>query len=315
MNLYAIRRVGLAIPTLFILSVMVFLIVRVLPGDVVTILSEGMAATPEQLQSERRRLGLDRPLYDQYIAWTSALARGDMGNSLWSGRPVGEELLSKLPVTAELGILALLFSVSIGVPAGIVSAVKRDTAPDYLGRSIAVIGLAVPNFWLATVILIGLSLIVGWVPQLTYVPIWIDPWQNVVQFIMPAMVLGTHLSALVMRITRTTMLDVLNQDYVRTAWAKGLKASTVVARHALRNALIPVITVIGLETAQVAGGSIVMEAIFGLPGVGKYVFDVILVRDYPAVQGVMLYLGAFVIIVNLMVDVSLAYFDPRIRYR
>lgn len=315
MRQYAIRRVLLVPVTLFLVTVVVFSLVRLLPGDVVTILLQDSQLTEADRLRELERLGFARPVYEQYITWLSNVLRGDMGKSLWSGRPVLGELQQKIPVTLELAALAIVFAMLIGIPIGIISAIRQDSIVDYLSRSLAIGGLSVPPFWLATMFVVFAAIWLRWIPPVRFVPFFDNPWANLQQFFVPALLLGISFSAAMMRMTRTTMLEVLRQDYIRTAWAKGLTERVVLGRHSLKNAMIPVVTIIGVELAQVVGGSVIMESIFGLPGIGKFMFQVIGVRDYPAVQGINLVVAAFVLFINLVVDLSHGYLDPRIRFR
>ncbi|MBI4308518.1 MAG: ABC transporter permease [Chloroflexi bacterium] len=315
MRQYLVSRVLLLVPTLFIISVMVFAVVRLFPGDVLDFLTAEANVSREDVDKERERLGLMKPLHEQYLTWVGSMLRGDFGRSLWTKRPVATDIQRRLPVTVELGILSLFFSVVIGIPIGILSAVRQDSSMDYAARSVAIFGLSVPGFWLATMLILFLSVGFHWLPPLRYASPDVDPWQNIQQFIAPAFILGLHLAAVLMRMTRTALLEVLRQDYIRTAWAKGLRERVILARHAFRNSLIPVVTILGLQVALLIGGSVIMESIFNLPGLGQYIFQVILVRDYPAIQAVNLLLASFVMVANLLVDVSLAYIDPRILYR
>lgn len=315
MREYAMRRLLLVPVTLFLVTVFVFSLVRLLPGDVVTILLQDSQLTEADRLRELERLGFAKPVHEQYIIWLGNIFRGDMGKSLWSGRPVFGELQQKIPVTLELAALAILIAMLLGIPIGIISAIRQDTIFDYVSRSIAIGGLSIPPFWLATMFVVFAAILLRWIPPVRYVPFFDNPWVNLQQFIFPSLLLGISFSAAMMRMTRTTMLEVLRQDYVRTAWAKGLTERVVLYRHSLKNAMIPVVTIIGVELAQVVGGSVIMETIFGLPGIGKFMFQVIGVRDYPAVQGINLVVASFVIFINLMVDLSHGYLDPRIRFR
>ncbi|MFH1485302.1 MAG: ABC transporter permease [Chloroflexota bacterium] len=315
MREYTIRRILLVPLTLFLVTIFVFSVVRLLPGDVVTILLRDSDFTEEDRLRELERLGFAKPVHEQYITWMSNIFRGDMGKSLWCGRPVFGELQQKLPVTLELAALAIFFAMLMGIPIGIISAIRQDTSFDYFFRSIAIGGLSVPGFWLATMFVVFAGLWFRWIPPVRYVAFFDNPLANIQQFIMPAFLLGINFSAAMMRMTRTTMLEVLRQDYIRTAWAKGLTERVVLYRHSLKNALIPVVTILGVELAQVIGGSVIMETIFGLPGIGKFMFQVIGVRDYPAVQGINLLVASFILFINLLVDLSHGYLDPRIRFQ
>ena len=240
---------------------------------------------------------------------------GDLGNSLWQTTPVTEQLAARLPVTFELGLLAVLIGLSIALPIGVYSAIRQDTAGDYIARSFSILMLAIPSFWLGTMVLVIPSIFWGWSPEVSYIPFREDPVGNIKQLLLPAVVLGTALSAITMRMTRTMMLEVLRQDYIRTAMAKGLPERLVVVRHALRNALIPVVTLIGLQAPIVIGGTVILEQIFGIPGMGLLLLDAVNQRDYPIITGVFLVVGVAVMLINLLVDLSYGLLDPRVRVR
>ncbi len=314
MRQYVARRLLLFIPTLALIAVFVFAVVRWFPGDIVLVLTRDADFSAEDVAAERARLGLDKPVVEQFAVWSLNMLKGDLGKSLYSKRPVIEEMRQRLPVTVELGAIAILFSLLIGIPVGIVSAVRQDSLPDYLARSVAIAALSVPSFWLATMTILVLSLQFQWIPPLQYVPFFENPWENLQLMLFPGLILGINMSGALMRMTRTTLLEVLRQDYIRTARAKGLLDRFVLYRHALKNTLIPVMAIIGLEMAHVIGGSVVLESIFGLPGVGKFVFDVVLGRDYPAIQAANLMLALFVLGINLIIDLSQAFLDPRLRH-
>ncbi|MDO8531889.1 MAG: ABC transporter permease [Dehalococcoidia bacterium] len=314
MRQYVARRLLLFIPTLALIAVFVFAVVRWFPGDIVLVLTRDADFSAEDVAAERARLGLDKPVVEQFAVWSLNMLKGDLGKSLYSKRPVIEEMQQRLPVTVELGAIAILFSLLIGIPVGIVSAVRQDSLPDYLARSVAIGALSVPSFWLATMTILVLSLQFQWIPPLQYVPFFENPWENLQLMLFPGLILGINMSGALMRMTRATLLEVLRQDYIRTARAKGLLDRFVLYRHALKNTLIPVMAIIGLEMAHVIGGSVVLESIFGLPGVGKFVFDVVLGRDYPAIQAANLMLALFVLGINLLIDISQAFLDPRLRH-
>lgn len=316
MGSYLLRRLGLAVITILGVSFLTFSSVRLIPGDVVDVLSSGSGVTHiEGKEALRRQLGLDRPLPVQYVAWMSKIVRGDFGRSLISNDSVAANVRSRMPVSLELGILATLFGFLIGVPIGIISAMRQDTWLDYALRSISVGMLAIPGYWIATLVIVYGALWFGWTPPIIYIPFNEDPWGNIRQFLLPAALLGITGSAGLMRLTRTTMLEVLRQDYVRTAWSKGLSERVVVVRHALRNAMIPVVTLMGLSLATIAGGTVIFEQIFNLPGMGRYLFLSVNQRDYPAVQGVVLVFAAIVVFANLLTDIAYGVLDPRIRYQ
>ena len=320
MRTYVIRRLLLFIPTLFILSMLVFFAVRALPGDIVdVILGENQfgAITAEEKDRLRVIMGLDVPAHIAYVRWMRGiLLEGTLGQSLQRGnRPVEGKILARVPVSLELGGVALLIGLLIALPVGIYSAVRQDTLGDYAGRSIAIFGLATPNFWLALMVLIFPGIWWGWTPPLRLFDFSEDPVAHIGMFIIPGLILGTGLSAATMRMMRTMMLEVLRQDYVRTAWAKGLRERVVVVRHVLKNALIPVITLIGLQLPILVGGSVIIETLFNLPGLGSLLVGSLAKRDYPMVSGINLFFGAFILFNNLLIDLLYAYLDPRIRYQ
>ena len=314
MGQYIIRRLAMLIPTLFGMSILIFLLLRLLPGDVVDVLvgSDSQASTAARDQL-RESMGLDDPIPVQYLNWLGDLIQGDLGTSLRSGQPVGELLLQSLPITLELAFLAVVIATVVAIPLGVISAVKRDTTLDFSSRVVGLIGLSLPSFWVATLALLVTSKLLGWVPPLQFISPFEDLGGNLQQMILPATALAIQLMAIEMRMTRTTMLEVLNQDYVRTARAKGLRENMVVFRHALRNALIPVVTVIGFQLGTLLGSSAIVEVIFGLNGVGNLLLQAIFNRDYPLVQTSVLYLSIVFVLINLCVDVLYVYFDPRIK--
>lgn len=314
MSRYIVSRVLLIVPTLLIVTIVVFSLVRLIPGDVVNIMigEQGYAKDADEM---RVKLGIDRPIHEQYLRFVSSLVRGDLGRSFHSNKPVLEELLRRLPITAELAILALTLSLSISIPIGIVSAIRQDSMVDYVARSFSIGMLAMPGFWLATLAIVLPSLWFRWTPSVQYTPLFDDPYKNLQHVFLPALLLGAHISASVMRMSRTMMLEVLRQDYVRTAWAKGLRERTVVVRHVIKNAMIPVVTILGLQLAQLLGGAVIFEQIFAIPGLGRYLLEAIQTRDYTAVQGVNLFIATMVILINLSVDLTYSYLDPRVRYR
>ena len=321
MRAYIIRRLISIIPTLFIASVIVFLIIRLIPGDIIDqMLKEHEYRTDVSRELTRetieRALGLDAPIHIQYARWLSDIfLHGSLGKSLWSHLPVTEEILERWPVTVELGLLAILVAITIALPVGIYSAIRQDTGGDYLGRSLAILCVAIPNFWLATMVMVFPALWWGWSPQVMMIPFMKNPLGNLQMFIVPAVVLGAAMAGVTMRMTRTMMLEVLRQDYIRTAWSKGLRERVVVIRHALKNALIPVVTIIGLQLPVMIGGAVIIEQIFCLPGVGRLMLEAINARDYPIVSGVMVFVATAVLLINLIVDLSYAFLDPRIHYR
>jgi len=312
-RLYVLRRLAVAIPSLLIASLVVFTLPRLIPGDVVQLMLEEKAYGKD-LDDLRAKLGLNRPIYVQYFEWTGRVLRGDLGESLWTKRPVAEELARRIPVTLELGVLALFFAVLIALPIGLLAAIRQDTIADYVARTIAILGLSVPGFWIATLVVLLPAIWWGWSPPIHYTEFMKDPSQHLLQFTIPAFILGLVSSATIMRLTRAQLLEVLRQDYVRTAWAKGLRERVVVLKHSFKNAVIPVITVLGLQVSAILGGTVIFESIFGLPGMGRFLFDAINQRDYPVIQGVNLLIVTVVVTMNLIVDACYALLDPRIRY-
>jgi peptide/nickel transport system permease protein len=263
----------------------------------------------------RARLGLDRPIYVQYLDWIGGVVQGDLGTSLRNKTPVAEELLGRMPVTAELGVMAMLFGLTIAIPVGVIAAVRQDTWSDYIVRSTAIGFLAIPSFWLGTLVITMPSVWWGWTPPLRYTSFLADPLKNLGHVIVPAVILGLALSGSLMRLTRAQMLEVLRQDYVRTASAKGLSERAVVVRHALKNAFIPVVTLLGLQVSILIGGTVVLESVFVLPGMGRYLLEAVQYRDYPVIQGLNLIFATVIIMANLLVDLLYGWLDPRVRYQ
>lgn len=314
MRQYILRRGIYIVPTLFVVTIVVFLMLRFLPGDVVHQMLEGYAYAPT-VEALRRDLGLDKPILVQYGQWIKDVFQGDLGRSLWTKQPIIQEFARRFPVTLELAILTILVSVVVGIGIGVISAIRQDSWADYSGRVFAIAMLAIPYFWLAVLVVVLPSIYLRWTPVWTYVPFTQDPLENLKIMSIPALVFGMTRAGPVMRIMRSSMLEVMRQDYIRTAWAKGLSERVVITRHALKNALIPVVSIIGIQMPFLIGGSVIMESIFRLPGVGQFFFEALIRRDYPVVQGINLILATFVILLNLAVDLSYAYLDPRIRYR
>jgi len=312
---YILRRLLASIPVLILVSIIVSALIRIVPGDVVmNMLGESGNVSAKDLALIRHQLGLDRPYYEQYLTWMAGLLRGDMGNSLWTGNPVRDELFRRVPVTMELALLGLPLAILIAIPIGIISATRQDTVSDYSGRLFAIAGLSLPDFWLATLVVVFLAIWFHWLPPRGYISPLESPWDNFQQFFLPAMILGFRLSAVTMRMTRSTMLEVLRQDYIRTAWSKGLRERVVIYRHAVKNAMIPVITLLGRQFSVLLGGTVIIETVFGIPGVGSLTLDAINQRDYTQVQGNVMFLAAIMVLMNLLVDISYGWFDPRIRY-
>jgi peptide/nickel transport system permease protein len=314
MSRYVARRLALLVPTLFGVSIVVFVLVRLLPGDATTLQLQDARSTAADEATLRRQLGLDRPVYLQYVDWLGTLARGDLGRSFKSRNPVSEELGARIPVTAELGALALLIAAAIAIPVGVLSAARQDTWADYVARSSAIGLLAIPGFWLGTLIVTLPSVWWQWTPPLRYTRLLDDPPKNLAHVIIPALILGLGLSGGLMRLIRTQMLEVLRQDFVRTAAAKGLSESVVVVRHALKNAFIPALTALGLQVSLLVSGTVVLESIFVLPGMGRYLLESVQARDYPAVQALNLLFAVVIVLTNLFVDLLYGWLDPRVRY-
>ena len=318
MRAYLAKRLLLVIPTLLGVASVVFVIMRVIPGDVALLIlggDDGGRIDRAQLAAMHRQLGLDQPLLVQFGHWLWGVLHFDFGNSLWTGRPVMEELVGRLPLSLELAVLATIVSVLLAIPLGMVAAVRQDTWVDYVVRVVSIGGLAIPSFWVGILIILLLVIYFGWGPPLEYTPPWVDPWANFQQMVWPVVTVGYRYAAVTTRMTRSTLLEVLRDDYIRTAWAKGLGERAVVLRHALKNAMLPVITLIGTEFAFLIGGLVVTETVFTLNGVGRFVVDAVAHRDYPVVQALVFVIAFGFVVVNLLIDLTYAWFDPRIRYR
>jgi peptide/nickel transport system permease protein len=312
---YIAQRLGIAILTLFGMSVVIFVLLRLAPGDIVDVLfSAAGYVNPSEKQAILKELGMDRPYWQQYVEWITQIFRGDLGKSYRYDLPAWQIIRPLIPVTIELAILSTLVAIVLGVPTGIVSAVRQDSLLDYAMRVFSLAGLSMPSFWLGMVIILALVSWLGWIPPLTYVKPTENLWLHTVQFMLPALAVGYRSSALIMRITRSAMLEVLREDYIRTAWAKGQDEWAVVWRHALKNAVLPVVTVIGIEFAFLIGGLVVTETVFNLPGVARFLVEAILWRDYPIVQNLVMFIAIVVILSNLAVDLLYGVLDPRVRY-
>ena len=335
MSAYIIRRLLLIIPTLSILTIIVFLAVRFIPGDIIDVMvarmiEQGAGGAEIDREALERRLGLDVPVHVQYGRWLGVLPtrdfitaesrfkgllQGALGQSLWGAHfSVEEKIIGRLPVTIQLGVMAIVIGLVIALPVGIYSAIRQDTAADYAGRSVAIVGLATPNFWLGTMVMLYPAIWWGWSPPIEMIPFTEDPLGNIGMFLIPSLILGTASAAATMRMTRTMMLEVLRQDYIRTAWAKGLRERVVVLRHSVKNALIPVVTLIGLQLPILIGGSVIMENIFSLPGLGRLLLTALDTRDYPMVSGANLVFATAVVLFNLLIDLLYSFLDPRVRY-
>lgn len=315
MTQYIIRRLISAIPSLILVSVIIFSLIRLVPGDVVLArLSESNYVTDEQIEEMRIELGLDQSPITQYMEWAGGVIRGDFGESLWDGSEVLPTIGERMRVSMQIALMAIVLAVVISIPLGVLSAVKQNTPLDYAARLFAIIGLSLPDFWIATMLLLVLTLWVGWLPEFGYFPFWSEPWKNFQALIFPALIVGYRFSASASRMTRSAMLEVLREDYVRTARAKGLTERTIIVRHALKNALIPVVTILGGLLSFMLGGLVVIEQIFSLPGMGRLAYQAVLTRDYPVIQGVVMVMAFIFVFTNLLVDLSYAVIDPRIRY-
>ena len=332
MRAYMIRRLLLIIPTLWILTLLLFFAVRFIPGDIIDQMLYGSRQSLGDLDRAtlERLLGLDVPAYVQYGRWMGVLPtpdvytgeshfegllQGTLGEPLFGGTPVMQKIIERLPVTVELGFLAIVIGLVIALPVGIYSAIRQDTAADYAGRTAAIIGMATPNFWLALMVMIYPAIWWAWSPPMEYIPFVEDPLANLAVLIIPSLILGTAGAAGTMRMTRTMMLEVLRQDYIRTAWSKGLNERVVVLRHAIRNALIPIVTLIGEQMPMMVGGAVIIENIFNLPGIGRLFLLALDDRDYPVVSGVNLFLSMIVMLNILFIDMLYPYLDPRVRYK
>lgn len=317
MTAYIVRRVFLVIPTLIILSMLVFGVIRIIPGNIIDLMVTQDAVLAEMdREALEKALGLDKPIHVQYVSWLGdIITKGDLGKSLWRKTSVTGDIMTRLPITFELGMMSIIIALLVAFPVGIWSALRQDTAGDYIGRTIAILGMAVPGFWVATLVMVFPALWWNWSPPVQYIPFGEDPVENLTQFIVPAVIMGMAMSATTMRMIRTMMLEVMRQDYIRTAWAKGLRERVVVMRHALKNALIPVITIIGFLVPVMIGGAVIMEQIFTLPGIGRLMLTATFDRDYPVIIGVTMFISVAILLINLLVDISYAYLDPRIQYR
>lgn len=313
MTKYIVRRLILLVPTVVLVTVLVFTLMRAMPGDAAS-LQIGDTASRAEVEALRRQLGLDRPLYQQYFVWGFGVLQGDLGKSHRSQQPVVHDLVAAIPVSAELAVAGVLVAVAVALPLGTLAATNRAGPIDYIARLVALAGLSIPSFVLGTLVVLLLALWFAWLPPTGYVPLFVDPLTNVQQFVFPALVVGYRSSALMTRMVRSSLLEVLQQDYIRTAMSKGLSWPTVVTRHALRNALIPVVTLIGTQIGALLSGAVVSETIFSLPGVGRLFIEAVTERDYAMVQVVILFIALVVSVSNLLVDLAYAMVDPRVGY-
>lgn len=310
---YIIRRLIFGIFVLFIMTAFIFIVMRAVPGDVVTLQLANSGATPEQMEAMKAEMGLDKSILGQLTDWVTNAVQGDLGNSLWSGQEVSQIIVDRLPVTIQLAIMSIILAILIGIPIGVISAVKQNTWMDHFLKIFSVSGLSIPNFWLGLVLLTVLSLALNWIPPLGFQSFAENPLVNFQQMILPAICLAITLSASIVRMTRSAVLEVLHSEFIRTVRAKGAKERIVIFKHALRNSLVSVITLIGLQVGYLLGGTVVLESIFALPGLGSLIFESVLARDYPIVQSAVLVFGAMFLLVNLIVDVMYGWVDPRIR--
>ncbi|GBD10726.1 Glutathione transport system permease protein GsiC [bacterium HR23] len=317
MRAFLIRRLLLGILTVYGVATLTFILMRIVPGDPALIAladpSRGEAVPKAQLEAKRRELGLDKPLAQQYITWLANSIRFNFGKSSWGGGDVVDEYLRRLPLSLNMAILAFIMTVLVGIPLGILSAIKQDTPLDYIARIIAISGLSMPSFWVAILIIVVLLRVFSWLPSLDYVPFWENPLRNLTQLFFPSFAVAFGFIGVVTRMTRSSLLEVLREDYIRTAWSKGLRERTIILRHALRNALLPVITVLGLQFGFAIGGLVVVEAAFNLPGAGRFLFEATLRRDYNVIQASLFAIALFVTLANLLVDVLYAWLNPRVR--
>jgi peptide/nickel transport system permease protein len=313
---YTANRVLLMIPTLLGVAVLVFFLLRVVPGDVVEIKlrGDGGNVSQETIELERKRMGLDKPLVTQFADWMIGMAKLDFGRSMWTERPVTEEIALRLELSLQVAIMATLIAVLLAIPMGTAAALYRDTWIDYLVRILTIGGLSIPSFWFGMLIMLALLALFNWLPPITFTPIYVDPIANLKQLIWPALAVGYRYCAVVARMIRSSLLEVLNEDYIRTARAKGVFEKLVISRHALRNALLPAITVIGLEFTFLIGGLVVTEQVFNLNGIGQLFVQSVSRNDFTLIQGLVMLIAAFYVFVNLLIDLLYAVFDPRIRY-
>ena len=318
MRVYLAKRVALFIPTLILVTAFVFLILRIVPGDPAIMLLQGADAdeeyTLEELNAMRAKLGTDRPMYIQYGDWVWKMLRLDFGSSYFYNNPVSEQLVKRFPITLELTVLATLLASVVAVPLGVVSAIKQDTLGDYAARIITIAGIALPNFWVAIMLIFLLVMWFNWLPPLGYADLWERPLTNLQQLIFPAIALGFSNMAFIARVTRSAMLEVFREDYIRTARSKGLAERAVIYRHALKNALLPVVTVSGYEFGRLIGGTVIIEVIFSVPGVGRLLIDSIFHRDFPMIQAIVMIIAVMVLALNVALDLVYAWLNPRIRY-
>jgi peptide/nickel transport system permease protein len=314
---YLLKRFLLMLPTMFGVALVTFVLIRVIPGDVVELRYSGDrgAVSQDILDRERARIGLDQPVWKQFLTWTAGVVRLDFGTSMWTGAPIWEEIKLRFTLSLQVAIMATLVAVLLAIPLGVLSALKQDTWIDYSVRLFSIAGLAMPSFWLGIVIILVMLVVFKWLPPMVYTPFWVSPTQNLAQLIWPALAVGYRYSAVATRMTRSAMLEVLREDYIRTARAKGLMQKLILSRHALKNAMLPVLTVVALEFAFLIGGLVVTEQVFNLNGIGLLFVQAVAHRDYTLLQALIMLVAGSFIIVNFLMDVAYAWLDPRIRYR
>jgi len=314
---YIVKRLLLMIPTLLGVAILIFFLMRIVPGDIVELrfMGDSAFASKDNLDKERARLGLDRPLWQQFLTWMTGIARLDFGTSMWTGAPIIEEIKLRAALSFQLAVMATLVAVVLAIPLGVVAALKQDTWVDYAVRIFSIAGLATPSFWLGIMFILLLLIVFRWLPPMVYTPFWVNPWQNMLQLIWPALAVGYRYSAVATRMTRSAMLEVLREDYIRTARAKGLWQKLILSRHALKNAMLPVLTVVALEFAFLMGGLVVTEQVFNLNGLGMLFVESVARRDYTLTQALVMLVAFVFIFVNFAVDLMYAWLDPRIRFR
>ena len=317
MRQYALKRIALIVPTVLLVTIIVFTVMRLLPGDpALVILSEGDASfTQEELEDLRRQLGTDRPIVVQYVDWIGGLVQGDLGTSIWrSGQPVTKLVGDRVFRTLELAVLAILIAVAFAVPLGVISAIKPDSVIDYFSRVIALVGISIPTFFAGLLVVLVLSRGFGWLPPLGYEDLWDNPWKNLQQMFLPALALGFYDMAFIARVTRSSMMEIIREDYMRTARAKGLGERIVLVRHGLKNAVLPILTISGWQFGRLFGGTVIIESIFKVPGIGTLLIETVFQRDFPTIQAIIIVIAVSIVIINLLVDLLYGLLDPRIRY-
>ena len=314
---FLLKRFLLMFPTMLGVAVVIFFLIRIIPGDVVELRMAGDrgAVSEEALQKERARFGLDQPAWKQFVTWMTGIVRLDFGKSMWTGAPIWDEIRLRFALSVQVAIMATIISVALAIPLGVIAALKQDTWVDYAVRVFSIAGLATPSFWLGIVFILLMLVIFKWLPPMVYTPFWVNPWLNMQQLIWPALAVGYRYSAVATRMTRSAMLEVLREDYIRTARAKGLWQQLILSRHALKNAMLPVMTVVGLEFAFLLGGLVVTEQVFNLNGLGLLFVQAVAHRDYTLIQALVMLVAGFFIVVNFAMDVLYGWLDPRIRYR